>query len=109
MGNYSFTIQCNTDASGAPLMSLFTADLNTCMDACASWSNYLPGILGNDTTSANISNATCGAVSFIPSWTNKTAALGNGAPGNCYLKPTQTAPATTPSGQEVHAGILQST
>lgn len=108
IGDYSFTIQCNADAAGSPLMSLFTADLNTCMDACAAWSKYLPALLGNGTAGTN---ATCGAVSFIPSWTNKTEALqaGNGAPGNCYLKPTQTAPPTTPNGQEVHAGILEST
>lgn len=91
-------------------MSLFVADINTCMDACASWSKYLGGA-GSDTNSTIAgANSTCGAVSFIPSWTNKTTALnaGNGAPGNCYLKPTSTDPPTTPSGQEVHAGILQS-
>ncbi|KAF3767456.1 hypothetical protein M406DRAFT_61351 [Cryphonectria parasitica EP155] len=100
-GDYSFTIQCNKDTDGSPLMSLFAADINGCMDACAAYSHYTPSMFGNNT------NTTCGAVSFIPLWTNETAALVGYAPGNCYLKPTQTAAPTTPNiGTECHAGIL---
>ncbi|PSS02267.1 hypothetical protein BD289DRAFT_255898 [Coniella lustricola] len=103
IGDYSFTIKCNSDAVGTPLMNLFTANLETCMDACASYTQELPTVFPNNT------NTTCGGVSFIPLWTNKTAALDGGAPGNCYLKPTQTASPNTPNiGTECHAGILVS-
>lgn len=103
IGDYSFTIQCWKDAVGDPLMKLFTSDMNTCMDACASYSQYTPASFGNNT------NTTCGAVSFIPLWTNKTAALVGGAPGNCYLKPKQTGSLDTPNiGTDCHAAVLAS-
>lgn len=111
IGDYAFTIKCNADASGSPLLSLFTSSLDTCMDACAAYSRYIPGSFNSANQTQSNANATCGAVSFVPSWTNKTTALnaGDGAPGNCYLKPIQTAAPTTPTSQEVHAGILKST
>lgn len=87
-------------------MGLFASDFNDCMNACASYSRFTPSSFGNNT------NTTCGAVSFIPAWTNKTVALnaGSGAPGNCYLKPTQTGQPNIPSGgTEVHAGVLKFT
>jgi len=100
----TYTIYCNKDASNSPLMSLFTADFNSCMDACASWSLYEPGVLGNSSSV----NATCTGVSFIPLWTSRSSALQGGAPGNCYLKPgTQPSNLNTPNiGTECHAAVL---
>ncbi|KAI1102203.1 hypothetical protein F4804DRAFT_343410 [Jackrogersella minutella] len=78
----SFLIYCNSDAPNNPLSSLFVGDFNDCMDACASYSYYIPSDF--NTTS---NNATCAGVSFIPAWTNRTFAVQGDAPGNCYLKP----------------------
>lgn len=83
-------------------MSIFVADLNTCMDSCAEYTSSIGALFGTNNT-----NSTCGGVSFIPLWTNKTAALVGNAPGNCYLKPTQTGSPNNPNiGTECHAGIL---
>ncbi|ROW05005.1 hypothetical protein VSDG_00333 [Cytospora chrysosperma] len=96
IGNYTFTIQCNKDAPGNPLMVLFTSDIDTCMDACASYDKY-----------STSSNSTCGSVSFIPLWTDKSDALKGGAPGNCYLKPAQSGDLDDPNiGTECHAAVL---
>ncbi|KAK3940669.1 hypothetical protein QBC46DRAFT_363943 [Diplogelasinospora grovesii] len=103
LGGLKFTKYCNMDTPNAPLLSLFTADFDTCMDACAAFTKYEPPIFGN-----NI-NTTCAAVSFIPLWTNKVNATGGGAPGNCYLKPgpqNETALHVPNIGTECHAGIL---
>ncbi len=89
-------------------MSIFASDFNTCMDACASWSKYMPGVLDSNTAI----NATCQGVSFIPLWTVKANASAGGAPGNCYLKPgpqNETALETKDIGTEVHAAILAAT
>lgn len=70
------------DAKGDPLLALFVSSFQTCMDACAAYTKYVPpsfGVRGD--------NVTCGAVSFIPAWTSKVTANAGGAPGNCYLKP----------------------
>ncbi|KUI68330.1 hypothetical protein VM1G_04169 [Cytospora mali] len=97
IGNYTFTVECNKDAPGDPLMTLFTSDINTCMDACASYDKYTD------------SNKTCGAVSFIPLWTTKADALKGGAPGNCYLKPAESGALDDPNiGTECHAAVLTS-
>lgn len=102
LGNWSFTIQCNKDAKGGPLMALFSSNFDTCMDQCASYNQYLPNLFGSNNT-----NTTCGGVSFIPLWTPKAEALKGGAPGNCYLKPTQTGDLTDPNiGTECHAAVL---
>lgn len=101
-GNFSYTIQCNKDATGGPLMSLFAADFDTCMDHCASYGHYMPELFGSNTT-----NTTCGGVSFIPLWTPKAEALKGGAPGNCYLKPEQSGDLDDPNiGTECHAAVL---
>lgn len=101
-GNYSFSIQCNKDATGGPLMALFAADFDTCMDHCASYNHYLPNLFGSNNT-----NTTCGGVSFIPLWTLKADALKGGAPGNCYIKPLQTGSLDDPNiGTECHAAVL---
>jgi hypothetical protein len=87
-------------------MSLFTSDMDTCIDACASYSMYMPRFFGS-----NNRNTTCGGVSFIPLWTNRTIAEAGKAPGNCYLKPSaQTfAGLEVPNiGTECHAAILAS-
>ncbi|KAK3905717.1 hypothetical protein C8A05DRAFT_30466 [Staphylotrichum tortipilum] len=95
-----FTRFCNRDAPSPPLLSLFTADFSTCIDACAGYTHYVPSSFPlppsnstntNSTTNAIDSNGwsrntTCTAVSFIPAWTNKGMATAGGAPGNCYLK-----------------------
>ncbi len=106
-GTDTYTIFCNSDAPGSPLLSLFTADFNSCMDACASWSKYMPAVL-NSTTSVN---ATCEAVSFIPLWTVRANASAGGAPGNCYLKPgpqNESALSSKSIGTEVHCALLAS-
>ncbi|KAL1869857.1 hypothetical protein Daus18300_005317 [Diaporthe australafricana] len=101
-GNFSYTIQCNKDATGGPLMSLFAADFDTCMDHCASYGHYMPELFGSNAT-----NTTCGGVSFIPLWTPKAEALKGGAPGNCYLKPEQSGDLNDPNiGTECHAAVL---
>ncbi|POS75774.1 hypothetical protein DHEL01_v205825 [Diaporthe helianthi] len=101
-GNWSFTIQCNKDAKGGPLIALFAPDFDTCMDHCASYNQYIPNLFGSNDT-----NTTCGGISFIPLWTPKAEALKGSAPGNCYLKPTQTGDLDTPNiGTECHAAVL---
>ncbi|KAK3390505.1 hypothetical protein B0H63DRAFT_519723 [Podospora didyma] len=103
LSNASFKRYCNLDAPNPPLLSLFTSDFKTCMDACAAYSKYEPGFFGSNV------NTTCSAVSFIPAWTNKTTALLGTAPGNCYLKPGPQSEGnlTTPNiGVSVHAALL---
>ncbi|KAI2466260.1 hypothetical protein F4781DRAFT_359944 [Annulohypoxylon bovei var. microspora] len=102
-----FKIYCNSDAPNNPLSSLFVGDFNDCMDACASYSFYIPSDFSTNATS---NNATCAGVSYIPAWTNRTTAVAGDAPGNCYLKPgpqNQTA-LNNPNigGSAVHAAIL---
>lgn len=103
LGGLKFTMYCNKDAPGTPYMSLFVANMNTCMDACAAYSKYIPTFFGNN------KNTTCAGVSFIPLWTNKANATAGGAPGNCYLKPAPqnaTALEDPNIGTECHAAIL---
>ncbi|GAB1318856.1 Apple domain-containing protein [Madurella fahalii] len=102
-GGLRFTRYCNRDAPNSPLLSMFTADFDTCMDACAAYTSYLPGSFGN------VENSTCEAVSFIPAWTNKTTAEAGDAPGNCYLKggPQTEDGLNIPNiGVDCHAAIL---
>ncbi|KAI1330985.1 hypothetical protein F5Y16DRAFT_321655 [Xylariaceae sp. FL0255] len=87
--NYSnnkptYTIFCNNNAPNPPLLSLFVGTLYDCIDACALYTAYIPGNYPNYT---NPANGTCSGVSFVPAWTNRTAAQVDNAPGNCYLKP----------------------
>jgi len=87
-------------------MSLFTADFNTCMDACSGYSKAL-----HKTFNVTNYNTTCGGVSFVPLWTDKKNATSGKAPGNCYLKPTPQSANSLPTpsiGTEVHAAILSS-
>ncbi|KAF9870298.1 hypothetical protein CkaCkLH20_12145 [Colletotrichum karsti] len=98
----TFTMFCNTNAPNAPLMSLFTANFDNCMDACASFTSSEKGFNGN---------ATCEGVSFIPLWTTRSGAVAGKAPGNCYLKPgpqNRTSLETPNIGTECHAAILNS-
>ncbi|KAI0206395.1 hypothetical protein F4808DRAFT_407123 [Astrocystis sublimbata] len=105
----TYGIYCNSDAPNPPLQSLFVGTFGDCIDACASYSVYTPGNFPKISASANF---TCSAVSFIPAWTNRTKAVNENAPGNCYLKPgPQNLTALThPSadGTTVHAAVLQS-
>lgn len=101
----TFQIYCNSNAPNNPLSSLFVGNFDDCIDACASYSFYIPGDF-NSTSN----NATCAGVSYIPAWTNRTFAVQGSAPGNCYLKPgpqNQTA-LENPNigGSAVHAAIL---
>ncbi|KAK1985770.1 hypothetical protein LZ30DRAFT_685861 [Colletotrichum cereale] len=99
-GKKTFVQFCNSNAPNPPLMSLFTANFDNCMDACAAFSNYEPGFNGN---------ATCEGVSFIPLWTTRDAAVEGKAPGNCYLKPgpqTRGGLQTPNIGTECHAAIM---
>ncbi|CAK7202460.1 hypothetical protein SEUCBS139899_005183 [Sporothrix eucalyptigena] len=104
LGQQTFTIHCNRDTQGAPLMSLFTADFDACMDTCSGYSKGL-----HKTFNVTNTNTTCGGVSFVPLWTNKVNATAGKAPGNCYIKPS---PLTTSNlttvtiSTEVHAAIL---
>ncbi|KZL73816.1 hypothetical protein CT0861_07710, partial [Colletotrichum tofieldiae] len=101
-GKRTFVQFCNSNAPNPPLMSLFTADFNNCMDACAAFSSYEPGFNGN---------ATCEGVSFIPLWTTRAGAVAGKAPGNCYLKPgpqTRAGLETPNIGTECHAAIINS-
>ncbi|TEA22697.1 hypothetical protein C8034_v001205 [Colletotrichum sidae] len=100
-GKQTFTMFCNMNAPNPPLMSLFTANFNNCMDACAAFTNFEPGFGGN---------ATCAGVSFIPLWTTRDAAVAGTAPGNCYLKPgpqNRTLLETPNIGTECHSAILR--
>ncbi|KAI1208400.1 uncharacterized protein F4807DRAFT_150827 [Annulohypoxylon truncatum] len=102
----AFKIYCNSDAPNNPLSSLFVGDFDDCIDACASYSFYIPSDFSNNATS---NNATCAGVSFIPAWTNRTFAVEGNAPGNCYLKPgpqNETALNNPNIGSAVHAAIL---
>jgi hypothetical protein len=85
LGNNTFEVWCRTDTPHKPILSLFTEDFDTCMDACASYSTYTSSDFGIYVNGS--SNSTCQGVSFIPLWTNKSSALVGKAPGNCYLKP----------------------
>ncbi|TQN73166.1 hypothetical protein CSHISOI_02323 [Colletotrichum shisoi] len=101
-GKRTFVQFCNSNAPNAPLMSLFTANFNNCMDACAAFSSYEPGFNGN---------ATCEGVSFIPLWTTRSGAVEGKAPGNCYLKPgpqSREGLETPNIGTECHAAIINS-
>ncbi|KAK2065051.1 hypothetical protein LY76DRAFT_586816 [Colletotrichum caudatum] len=99
-GKRTFVQFCNANAPNPPLMSLYTANFDHCMDACAAFTSYEPGFNGN---------ATCQAVSFIPLWTTPEMAIAGKAPGNCYLKPgpqTQDKLETPNIGTECHAAIM---
>lgn len=88
---------CNRDALNTPFYSLFTADFDGCMDACASWNSY------------NNTNSTCEGVSFIPLWSIMEFAVEGEAPGDCYLKPGPQSKKglNVPNiGTECHAAIL---
>nr|UOS85817.1 hypothetical protein [Hypoxylon rubiginosum] len=103
----TYRIYCNSDAPNTPLSSLFVGNFDDCIDACASYSFYIPLDFSSNRTSGN---ATCAGVSYIPAWTNRTFAFDGDAPGNCYLKPgpqNQTA-LNNPNigGSAVHAAIL---
>ncbi|KAI0900181.1 hypothetical protein F4806DRAFT_506160 [Annulohypoxylon nitens] len=103
-----FKIFCNSDAPNNPLSSLFVGNFDDCMDACASYSYYMPLDFSNNATS---NNATCAGVSFIPRWTNRTFAVEGGTPGNCYLHPgpqNQSALLNPNVGSPVHAAIVDS-
>ncbi|KAK2013122.1 hypothetical protein LZ32DRAFT_273721 [Colletotrichum eremochloae] len=99
-GKRTFVQFCNSNAPNPPLMSLFTANFDNCMDACAAFTSYEPGFNGN---------ATCQGVSFIPLWTTREGAVKGKAPGNCYLKPgpqTRDGLETPNIGTECHAAIM---
>ncbi|KAL7627735.1 hypothetical protein AAE478_001930 [Parahypoxylon ruwenzoriense] len=103
----TFRIYCNSDAPNYPLQSLFVANFDDCVDACASYSFYIPSDFSNSTASNNV---TCAGLSYIPAWANRTVAFDGNAPGNCYLKPgpQNETGLNNPNvgGVAVHAAIL---
>ncbi|KAK0751079.1 hypothetical protein B0T18DRAFT_387255 [Schizothecium vesticola] len=101
LGALRYTLYCNRDSKPAPLLSLFTPDFETCMDACAAYTRYIPESFGTG------ANTTCGAVTFIPAWTDKSVAFDGRAPGNCYLKPTVNAASLMVStiGVDCHSAV----
>ncbi|KAI0390389.1 hypothetical protein F5Y17DRAFT_468978 [Xylariaceae sp. FL0594] len=105
----TFKIYCNSDAPNPPLQTLFVGNFDDCIDACASYSTFTAGNFPGIKSDANF---TCSGVSFIPAWTNRTYALKENAPGNCYLKPgPQNVTALTHPNADsdtVHAAILVS-
>ncbi|KAK4204160.1 hypothetical protein QBC40DRAFT_303841 [Triangularia verruculosa] len=76
-----FTRYCQRDPDGTILMVIFTSTFQQCMDACASYTTYLPASFpsGGDKTK-------CDGLSFIPEWADKSAASKENSRGNCYLK-----------------------
>ncbi|KAL0933125.1 uncharacterized protein CTRU02_212088 [Colletotrichum truncatum] len=101
-GKVTYTMFCNSNAPNVPIMSLFTANFNNCMDACAAFAS---------SRKAFAANTTCAGVSFIPLWTTRQGAVEGKAPGNCYLKPgpqTRSGLETPNIGTECHAAILNS-
>ncbi|KAM7216003.1 hypothetical protein V8F06_008581 [Rhypophila decipiens] len=104
LGQQKYSMSCNKDTIHPPLLSLFTSNFQTCMDACSAYSKYMPGNFDPKGT-----NTTCVAVSFIPLWTVKQDAEDGFAPGNCYLKPgpmdlSDLKPANI--GTECHSAVL---
>ncbi|KAH7131021.1 hypothetical protein EDB81DRAFT_950432 [Dactylonectria macrodidyma] len=96
----SYTMYCNRDAPNSLLFSLFAGTFDGCMEACTAWNSF-------SATNSTI----CAAVSFIPLWTDLTAAREGNAPGDCYLKPDPQGEdgLTTPNiGTECHAAIRDS-
>ncbi len=106
LGLQTFTIHCNSDTNSDPIMSLFVADFNSCMDSCSAYNKYIPQDFNQNATKSN--NGSCSAVSFIPLWTQKANASDGGAPGNCYLKPAHTKLQAANIGTECHVGLLAS-
>ncbi|KAI1122778.1 hypothetical protein F5Y10DRAFT_67333 [Nemania abortiva] len=103
-GSPSFKILCNTEINMNPVQSLFVSNFDDCIDACASYSFYTAG---NFPDAAPSNNLTCNAVSFVTQWTNRSVALQNNAPGNCYLKPGPLSNSSL-SGGMVNIALLQS-
>ncbi|KAK3369053.1 hypothetical protein B0T24DRAFT_631561 [Lasiosphaeria ovina] len=102
-GGLTFQRFCNMDTPHQPLLSLFTADFQACMDSCASYTKYSPTFFGNNV------NTTCAAVSFVPAWSSKLDASSAGSPGNCYLKPgpqNESALVVPSIGVACHAAVL---
>ncbi len=96
-------MHCNKDTLNNPVLSLFVADFNSCMDSCSSYNKYIPVDFSG---LSNSTNATCGAVSFIPLWTQKSRAASGSAPGNCYLKPAPSGLKDAYIGTECHSAML---
>ena len=107
----TYQIYCNSNTPHAPVYSLFVADFNDCIDACAHWSFYAPLAFENNGTSAAV-NQTCAGLSFVPLWTDRTKAVEGTAPGNCYLKPGPTIERKDlmdpNAGTAVHSALLVS-
>lgn len=87
LGELRYRIYCSRDyardtSKKNDSIAIFTADFEGCMDACAAWTKYV--VPKHDSKDPNWN---CEAVSFIPAWTNRSAAAAGGASGNCYLKP----------------------
>ncbi|KAK0726294.1 hypothetical protein B0T21DRAFT_385596 [Apiosordaria backusii] len=84
-GKVTFRRYCNQKTISDPIYAMHTPDFETCLEACASWSQALPYVFA-DVSDKNRVNVTCSAVNFVPKWTDKNESARKQARGNCYLK-----------------------
>ncbi|KAK4177136.1 hypothetical protein QBC36DRAFT_139233 [Triangularia setosa] len=84
-GKVTFRRYCNQKTVSEPIYAMHTPDFETCLEACASWSQALPYVF-SDVSDRNRVNITCSAVNFVPKWTDKNESARKQARGNCYLK-----------------------
>ncbi|KAK4458933.1 hypothetical protein QBC42DRAFT_313220 [Cladorrhinum samala] len=102
-GSLKFTRYCNLDVEGEVIYSLFTGSFATCIDACASYTMFMPRNFGNT------EKATCTGVSFVPDWVGKANAARSKAQGNCYMKagPQNLTRLAVPNKKvDVHGAVL---
>ncbi|VBB84757.1 Putative protein of unknown function [Podospora comata] len=84
-GNVVFRRYCNQKTTSVPIYAMHTPDFETCLEACASWSQALPYAF-SDVSDMNRVNVTCSAVNFVPKWTDKKESARKQSRGNCYFK-----------------------
>ncbi|KAK4199187.1 hypothetical protein QBC40DRAFT_340721 [Triangularia verruculosa] len=84
-GKVTFRRYCNQKTISDPIYAMHTPDFETCLEACASWSQAVPYVF-SDVSDKNRANVTCSAVNFVPKWTDKKESAKRQARGNCYLK-----------------------
>ncbi|KAK0667812.1 hypothetical protein QBC41DRAFT_132625 [Cercophora samala] len=84
-GKVMFRRYCNQKTTSEPIYAMHTPDFETCLEACASWSQALPYVF-SDVSDKNRVNVTCSAVNFVPKWTDKKESARKQSRGNCYFK-----------------------
>ncbi|KAL1840167.1 hypothetical protein VTJ49DRAFT_741 [Mycothermus thermophilus] len=115
-GQVTFTRYCGRELRRPRMYGMLTQDFESCMDACAVWSTNAPEFIGrvvlSDSTHGIHPNATCGAVRFVPAWSDRKSAYDDAARGNCYL---YAAPVTVsdlinpalPGGKACHSALVR--